>query len=66
MEKGEEEGPVERGEGPIAEMSTAVRQMILELVTEELAGFREEVDRKIAAVNLRLDQLSQRIDGRYY
>ena len=49
------------GEGP-----AAVRQLVLELVAEELSRFRSEVNDQLEKMNSRLEQLSQRVDRRYY
>ncbi len=46
--------------------SAAVRQLVLELVAEELSRFRKEVKDEIVKINSRLDELSQRVDRRYY
>ena len=53
------------GEGP-APQDAAVRQLVLELVAEELGRFRREVNDKLEKMNSQLEQLSQRVDRRYY
>ena len=59
-------GMAAAAEGGVALDTAAVRQLVLELVAEELGKFRTEVNQKLERMNSRLEQLSDRVDRRYY